>query len=78
MDVLIYLVVLFSASAALVSLSYIWACAVRDALRARKAAEARRGAPSLWPLAILALGWPGALLYWLLAPTVPPARASSR
>jgi hypothetical protein len=78
MDVLIYTVVLFSASAALVSLSYIWWCAARDAFRARRAAAAARGAQPRWPLLILALGWPGALIYWLLAPNLIPAPASGR
>jgi hypothetical protein len=64
MDALIYLVVLLSASAAVVSLSYVWWCAVRDALRARQAAAEARCVKPYWPLLILALGWPGALIYW--------------
>ena len=69
MDALIYLVVIVSASAALVSLSYVWWCALRDALHARQAAAEARGAKSYWPLLILALGWPGALIYWTYSRT---------
>lgn len=63
MDVLIYLMVLLAASAALVSLSYVWYCALGDALRMRNTSGGR-GAGNLWPLTIVALGWLGALLYW--------------
>jgi amino acid transporter len=73
MDVLIYMVVLLAASAALVSLSYVWVCALCDALRTRSATS-ERGAGNLWPLMIVALGWLGALLYWNTAASRPYSR----
>lgn len=73
MDVLIYLMVLLAASAALVSLSYVWYCALCEALRTRSATGGR-GAGNLWPLMIVALGWLGALLYWNAAASRPYSR----
>jgi hypothetical protein len=65
MDVLIYLVVLFSGAVALVCLSYVWFCALMDALRGRESAA---GGCSVKRLGLLlGLGWPGALIYWFQA-----------
>lgn len=57
MELLIYFGVLLAVATALTSMSYVWLCALRDALSAR-------GAGRHWPLLIVALGWLGALLYW--------------
>lgn len=65
MDLLIYGVVLLAAAVAAVSLSYIWVCALQDALHGAAAPEGGRVARRR--LLLAALGWPGALAYWLMA-----------
>jgi hypothetical protein len=65
MDVLIYLVVLFSSAVALVSLSYVWLGALNDALRGPETATG--GSRAKRAGLLLGLGWPGALVYWLRA-----------
>ena len=62
MDLLAYGLVLLSLSAALVSLSYVWFSALAHAFRATPASG--NGARLFWLVTIVALGWPGALIYW--------------
>jgi len=60
----VYLGVLLAVSVAVVSLSFVWFSALRDALGAGDTAAGARSAQRFWVLLILVLGWPGALLYW--------------
>jgi hypothetical protein len=67
MYVLLYCLVLLALSVALVSMTYVWICGLRHALRTRQDPDFGTGRKALWLFVMIAFGWLGAALYWTIA-----------